>query len=136
VGKTRGHLGSQLERKAESNLRLSKEGETITVYAERARHAHVTKENGPRFQWSHEEGMHVSVEPAAVTKASTKQQELAAFAAEVFRDAPASIGLTWAQVHERIEDLHGVKREGARRQFKGLVDGHHIQKKGEKWHLK
>jgi len=33
IGKTRGHLGSQLERKAETNLRLVKDGEGVTVAA-------------------------------------------------------------------------------------------------------
>lgn len=63
LGKTRGHLGSQLERKAETNLRLSKDGDGITtVFAERARHAHIPKEQGSRFVWSDEERMHVSTD--------------------------------------------------------------------------
>ena len=39
-GKTRGHLGSQLERKAESNLRLQKDNTTgvTTIFTEKSRH--------------------------------------------------------------------------------------------------
>ena len=63
TGKTRGHFGSQLERKAETNLRLSKDGDGVTtVFAEKARHAHIPKERGTRFVWSDEEKMHVTTE--------------------------------------------------------------------------
>ena len=63
IGKTRGHLGSHLERKAETPLRLEKDGEGVTVmYADRARGCHIPKANGPRFAWSDEAKMHVSTE--------------------------------------------------------------------------
>lgn len=56
-GKTRGHLGSQIERKSETNLRVAKnrvknkEGvwvnlETSTIWADRARHCHIPKHQG------------------------------------------------------------------------------------------
>jgi len=63
IGKTRGHLGSQLERKAETNLRLAKDGDGVTtIFADKARHAHIPKALGPRFVWSVEENMHVSMD--------------------------------------------------------------------------
>jgi hypothetical protein len=52
TGKTRGHLGSQLERKAESNLRLLKEDIVTVIYREKSRGAHIPKDKGPRFHWS------------------------------------------------------------------------------------
>ncbi|MHB1078863.1 MAG: hypothetical protein ACYC67_05630 [Prosthecobacter sp.] len=64
TGKTRGHLGSQLERKAESNLRIAKDNRGVPlVFSERCRHACIPRENGLRFEWSVPEGMHVTVEP-------------------------------------------------------------------------
>lgn len=64
TGKTRGHLGSQLERKAESNLRIAKDNRGVPlVFSERCRHACIPRENGLRFEWSGPEGMHVTVEP-------------------------------------------------------------------------
>jgi hypothetical protein len=69
TGKTRGHLGSQLERKAESNLRISKDSRGVPlVFSERCRHACIPRESGLRFEWSVPEGMHVTVE--AETKES------------------------------------------------------------------
>ncbi len=62
TGKTRGHLGSQLERKAAANLRLEKDGKTgvIQLWGERLRRGHIGKGDGPSFVWSNERGMHVT----------------------------------------------------------------------------
>ncbi|OYW77057.1 MAG: hypothetical protein B7Z37_05940 [Verrucomicrobia bacterium 12-59-8] len=69
TGKTRGHLGSQLERKAESNLRIAKDSRGVPlVFSERCRHACISRENGLRFEWSVPAAMHVTVE--AETKES------------------------------------------------------------------
>lgn len=60
-GKTRGHLGSQLERKAETNIRLEKDAHGVTVmFADRARHAHIPKSNGVKFAWDDEAKMHLT----------------------------------------------------------------------------
>ena len=62
--KTRGHLGSQLERKSETNLRMEREGDTeaIVLWADKTRKAPILKRTAPRFAWSDEAGMHVSVD--------------------------------------------------------------------------
>jgi hypothetical protein len=60
--KTRGHLGSQLERKAEVNLALDKSADGVTsVYTTTSRRAPIFKGTGPRFQWSEAFGLHVTV---------------------------------------------------------------------------
>ncbi len=75
--KTRGHLGSQLERKAETNLKAEKDGdEIITLWAEKNRHAPILKKNGPRFTWDNQSGMHVSIESAADANADLVHEEL------------------------------------------------------------
>ena len=59
IGKTRGHLGSHLERKAETPLRLEKDADGVTVmYADRARACHIPKDQGIRFAWDNEAQMH------------------------------------------------------------------------------
>jgi len=65
IGKTRGHFGSQLERKTETNLRLAKDKDdgVTTIYSEKSRHAHIPKALGPRFVWSEDEHMHVTAGP-------------------------------------------------------------------------
>ncbi len=67
-GKTRGHLGSQLERKAETNLRLQKETSGITTaFSEKSRGAHIPKGSGVQFAFDEALGMHVTVEVTPAT---------------------------------------------------------------------
>lgn len=62
-GKTRGHLGSQIERKAETSLRVEKgpTAEVFQVWADSARSCHIPKAESWRFHWSDEEQMHVTL---------------------------------------------------------------------------
>lgn len=85
--KTRGHLGSQLERKAETNLTLEKDedGNTV-VYSLRQRGPSIPKGDGPRFRWSDGEGMHVSCESVRESRDRAKLEEMAELARNVFSD--------------------------------------------------
>lgn len=93
IGKTRGHLGSQLERKAETNLRLEKDAEGVTVvFCERGRHCHIPKENGVRFRWSDEAKMHVSTEKTFTEKGKPKKDPNAPRKNAMVTKAKASLG--------------------------------------------
>jgi hypothetical protein len=84
-GKTRGHLGSQLERKAETNLRLAKDSNGITtIFAERARHAYIPKDAGACFHYSTEAGMHLSCGDAKEIKSAAIREKLQAEAGKAF----------------------------------------------------
>ncbi len=98
--KSRGHLGSQLERKAESNLLLEKRDLITTVWSEKQRRAPILKEFGPRFAWSDEAGMHVSVE----TQAEDKFERYCHEVEDVFLDKPTM--------------RYGELKDGARRVIK------------------
>lgn len=118
--KMRGHLGSQLARKAETNLRLQKDGDGVTVvFSERSRHCYITKEEGPRFAWNDEAGMHMPVADLVSVKEEQKRKELTELRDRIFEEAQAG-GESWTWVHEQIERIEGVKREGARRKFKDM----------------
>jgi hypothetical protein len=109
--KTRGHLGSQLERKCETNLRLDKKtakkkkrqdededeeaeevtanaAEIIEIWSDKQRRAPIPKGSGPCFAWSDEAGMHVSVpnpsKKSAAAKADLKLADMRTDAARVF----------------------------------------------------
>ena len=85
TGKMRGHLGSQLERKAETPLRLAKDSNGITtIWADKARHGHLPREQGLCFQWSDAAGMHVSCGDAGEIKRTAKREKMEAEAAKVF----------------------------------------------------
>jgi hypothetical protein len=76
--KVRGHLGSQIERKAETNLSLDKEDEVTIVWSQKQRRSPILKKNGPRFRWSDDMKMHVTVENVAMEDKKTAQfRELA-----------------------------------------------------------
>jgi hypothetical protein len=76
-GKTRGHLGSQLERKAETNLRLAKDKDGVTtIWAERARHCYLPKEQGPCFSWDDQAGMHTSCGTAGEIKSAASREKM------------------------------------------------------------
>jgi hypothetical protein len=100
-GKMRGHLGSQLERKAETPLRLAKDPATgiTTIWSDRARHNHFPKEDGACFQWSDEKGMHVSIGTAREIKAGVKNAKVRAEAEAAFGDAAS---LTYAELIKGI----------------------------------
>ena len=81
--KVRGHLGSQIERKAETNLSLEKEDEVTVVWSAKQRRAPIDKKTGPRFRWDDELRMHITVE--AVDRPAAKVIELLDLAESVLK---------------------------------------------------
>lgn len=120
--KTRGHLGSQLERKAESNLRVKKDSEGVSViYSERGcRHAEIPEPTAPRFKFCDKAGMHISCEPAGASKAEAVRENLMEEVREIFNTPDAITGLSWADIHDRIKKVNGIEISGARKRFDKL----------------
>lgn len=94
--KVRGHLGSQIERKAETNLNLEKDGEVTLISSNKQRGAPINKDTGPRFAWSDEASMHVSVEAGAgMTKENKKAIDWIQLAEEVLKPGQT---MTWKEL--------------------------------------
>lgn len=74
--KTRGHLGSQIERKSESVLVLRKEGETISISCKPARRQEVSGDKAPQFAWDSMSGMHRLLRGRAATGNNLKRERL------------------------------------------------------------
>lgn len=87
--KSRGHLGSQLERKAESNLRLEKTGETICIWSDKQRRSPIPRESGPCFRWDDAAGMHISAVTRQSLKETAERESLQSLAESVFAEHPA-----------------------------------------------
>jgi hypothetical protein len=87
--KSRGHLGSQLERKAETNLRLDKEKGITTVWSDKQRRAPIPKDSGPCFQWDDAAGMHVSVESHGTRQDHERRATLRLLVEEIFCERKA-----------------------------------------------
>lgn len=111
-GKTRGHLGSQLERKAETNLRLSKDAAGITtIFTERSRHCQIPKSRGVCFRWDDLQGMHVSCGGAAEVRADAKQAAAEEEAARILKEGQS---YPHGKLRDRISELLKLKDRAAR----------------------
>ena len=87
TGKSRGHLGSELNRKAEAVLRLTKDANEIsTVATQWTRHAPILKRNAPCFAWSDEKGCHMAAASAGDSKDASELAEARKIIAAVWRD--------------------------------------------------
>lgn len=108
TGKMRGHLGSQLERKAESNLRLRKTEEITVIFSEKMRRAPILEADGPRFKWSDAAGMHVSCESAGDARRLAETEDLRDLAAEIFADGGT---MGWQDLVEAIRHARNIKSD-------------------------
>lgn len=106
--KTRGHLGSQIERKAESNLQLEKDGDVTVVYSTKQRRAPITKDDGPRFKWDNESGMHRSCAPASEEKQRELEERSEQEVLTVFGDDPE---LGYGEMKKRAKEELGFKSD-------------------------
>ncbi len=133
-GKTRGHLGSQLERKAETNLRLAKESRGITtIWAERARHCYLPKDAGPCFAWSDECKMHVSCGTAGEIKQAANRERLQSDAEAAFGDESS---LRHAELVSAAMGVFDIKERAAKdRVRKWSAEGIIRKDAGGKYHL-
>ncbi len=135
TGKTRGHLGSHLERKAETNLRLEKDGDGVTVvYSERSRGAHIPKEKGSRFQWCDEAKMHVSCDTPRQQKETARSIEFRMLADEIFANVPVKNGLNWKDVVEGIKDVTKLTVDGSRKRLAAMLKAGAIKHSGERYY--
>jgi hypothetical protein len=100
-GKMRGHLGSQLERKAESNLRLRKADEITVVFSDKMRKAPILEKDGLRFRWSDEVADHVSCETAGKTKDDAKREALREEAESAFVEAKKD-AMSWSEMKKIV----------------------------------
>jgi hypothetical protein len=127
TGKTRGHLGSQLERKAETNLRMEKGGDEVTcVWTERARHCFIPKAKGLRFAYCPTAGMHLPAESANDARTKAAADELTAFTASVFEGQKN--GLSWRELIDRMILVGKLKESGARTRLTKMTEKGLIQK--------
>lgn len=122
TGKTRGHIGSELNRKAFANLRIDKDAETLvsTIYGTDMRKRDIPKEQGFCFAWNDEAGMHTfqgraaglkaaQAEEKAIAKARDEWEPIYAHAAEIGTKTPCpELTPTLAAQYER--DIAGTKK--------------------------
>ena len=115
-GKTRGHLGSQLSRKSQSNLKIAKDNasEIITLYTDSSRNAHIPRAHGIKFKWDSKEGMHTAIaaDNVRLQLSEEERMELKDELKEIFRGHEA--GLVFMDLNRKIREMRGIGYEGAR----------------------
>lgn len=116
VGKGRGHLGSQLERKAESNLRLKKVDDVITVFSEKMRRGSILEKDGPTFKWDHQAKMHLSCASKGDVKATANRDKLISLAEAVFAHTSKK-SLSYSEFTKAVAETANVSADRAETRF-------------------
>ncbi len=125
--KSRGHLGSQLERKAETNLRLDKKDGITSIWSDKQRRAPIPKGSGPCFQWSDEAGMHVTAEKRKVVKEKEEFDRLTLLAEKIFSENPS---MRYADLVSTVMTLQKTSKRTAERHVSRMATLKVIRKSG------
>jgi hypothetical protein len=120
--KTRGHLGSQLERKSETNLRLEKDEHGVSViWADKNRRAPIPKSTAPRFAWDAASDMHISTESLRSSKDEAEKQTLQREAEAVFT-AAGKAAIRWGQFTSFLMSEVHASKSTSKRHFDRMVE--------------
>jgi len=135
--KSRGHLGSQLERKAETPLMIKKDAKGIsTMYATHARKAHIPENEGFSFQFCDESKMHVSVSQGDRNQARDEVKRNKA-ADEANKIMAGREPMSYTELCTEIEIVVGVGNRTAKNRIRDwLYDGIITKSTGGQFTLK
>jgi hypothetical protein len=124
--KGRGHLGSFLERKSESVIRLVKDADDITTqFSGKCRHASIPESKGFRFAYDPEKGMHLSVGPRGEEPPSEDER---CTVRDVF-DLPEAVGgLRYSRLKALIMEIATVSEATAKRRVTRFLASNLIRK--------
>ena len=102
--KTRGHLGSHLERKAFASLTLSKNTDgVVSVFSGNSRKLHIAREGAPSFVWNNDVGMHITCDsptPSPSAKRETRKEHLTHLLDEIYGGRLENITLSYR--HQKL----------------------------------
>jgi len=134
--KSRGHLGSELERKSQTNLRIEKNSEISCVWAEHNRGAPIPKEIGPHFRWSSEARMHLSIAIDRKDKPEKKTLDVKTAFQQAFK-ASGKESLPYNMLIKAIISVSGnTSKSTAERIFRSAKTAGHIIKNADgEWRI-
>jgi hypothetical protein len=130
--KGRGHLGSQFERKAETEIRLRRDRDGATsVWTPLARGQPLTVDGAVRFRWDSQQGRHVSANNAALRPKRSKEDKLLEDAVLVLGGVDGE--LPYSQFVARWSSIHGVSLKTAESKHSALKSLGYITKTRGLW---
>jgi hypothetical protein len=120
--KARGHLGSQLERKCESNIYITKGDDGVSVlWSDKMRGAPIPLARGPAFAWHDELSRHVLVRNPY---AELTEKKTSALAPELDVAWPSNAGsMKKADLVEQLSKRNSYTTRTAERRLKAMIDG-------------
>jgi len=135
-GKTRGHLGSQLARKAETSLRVVKDIKSgiSAIWAENARHCFIPKAAGWRFHWSDEAKKHVSLRGDELASAAEKPRKEEKYAAEVSKLFRPGEELSYGDLKRKVEQVLRFAESTAKSRIREYISYKLVEKDSEGQH--
>jgi len=119
--KGRGHLGSQLERRSETNLMLEKDSATgrTVVYSTKQRRAPIPKADGPCFRWDDQAVMHVTVQAMRAERDEQDREALIEVARDSYADC-TSRRMRYTDLVKEIEKAARCKERTAEEKVKKM----------------
>jgi hypothetical protein len=108
LDKSRGHFGSQIDRKAETVLTIKMEEDVSTVSTRYSRRAPIPKDSEPQFRFNAEEGMHSSLKVRKDAKLEKRRKDLESLTEDIFRDHNSAFGMTWSDLGGKIASLKSI----------------------------
>jgi hypothetical protein len=131
--KTRGHLGSQLERKAEANIRIEKDKDGIgSIYTNKSRHALITKAQAHLFKFDTELDMHVSLSGDESRRARRDESDVVEQVFDCGAAQEQAGRLKWAEFLDRLVELElSANRNSARQKLRKLLTDGWVSKHGD-----
>jgi len=124
-GKTRGHLGSELGRKAFANLRIDKDNEGIsTLYGTDMRKRDIPKGAGVAFAWNEEERMHTVIGSAreieaerAAQAAETKRRKRESEDIEMLEDITQGDAIPYSDLLKAVSESTGISQDAVKKRI-------------------
>ncbi len=126
--KGRGHLGSQLERKAESNLTMEKDGEVTRVWGVKQRGKTISKDDAQTFSWSDEKQMHVSCEMAESAKRTGRKPKYEFAQFKEYLAGPADKFIPLAEMYRKVSQGSDIPRNSFRDLMARAYDANLVQR--------
>lgn len=132
--KSRGHLGSEMQRMSEANIIVSKDVDGVSeIYGDACRECDIQKGKGPKFKYDVLEQMHVSCEVAARDGESAKRDRMIDVVNEAFDGVAV---LKYSELHAAIMRTRNVKSTAADNNISKLLNERLIIKNGQGHYLK